>query len=304
VQNPIDVPYLNIELPFYEEAVRVRIEVDGTLFDTIPLPSGPAPSLTLFKPTSVEEVQDFLEITWNTTSDVDDVDTLEYRVEYSNDDGQTWQVIAASANGQSLRADLRSLPGSNNQSHVRVHAFGSQGTATSVSEAFSVPMKSPELLITKPYLGALTAISVVSDDGPFMLAARAVDAEDGNLSGAVQWSSDIAGDLGSGSELSVPLGVGSHVITAQVADSDGQVAASSFTLRVRDSLLLNVDSDSDGISDLYDNCLFEINTEQRDTDDDGYGNLCDPDFDNGGNVDFADLAYLKSKFFPGCGYGS
>jgi hypothetical protein len=36
---------------------------------------------------------------------------------------------------------------------------------------------------------------------------------------------------------------------------------------------------------------------QRDTDRDGYGNYCDPDFDNNGTIDFADLAYLKSKFF-------
>ena len=36
---------------------------------------------------------------------------------------------------------------------------------------------------------------------------------------------------------------------------------------------------------------------QRDTDGDGYGNICDPDFDNSGFINASDLAYLKSNFF-------
>ena len=35
----------------------------------------------------------------------------------------------------------------------------------------------------------------------------------------------------------------------------------------------------------------------RDTDGDGYGNICDPDFDNSGVINASDLAYLKSHFF-------
>jgi uncharacterized protein (TIGR03790 family) len=44
------------------------------------------------------------------------------------------------------------------------------------------------------------------------------------------------------------------------------------------------DSDGDGTSDDDDNCLIVPNTDQRDTDGDGYGNLCDPDFDGDGRV--------------------
>lgn len=57
------------------------------------------------------------------------------------------------------------------------------------------------------------------------------------------------------------------------------------------------DSDNDGIGDLCDNCMDTANTSQQDTDADGYGNFCDPDFDNNLNVDFADLAFMKSAFF-------
>lgn len=66
------------------------------------------------------------------------------------------------------------------------------------------------------------------------------------------------------------------------------------------------DTDGDGIPNRQDNCIFLPNgpvepdaggNSQLDTDGDGYGNSCDPDFDNNVTVDFADLADMKSNFF-------
>ncbi|MDH3587950.1 MAG: PQQ-dependent sugar dehydrogenase [Gammaproteobacteria bacterium] len=60
------------------------------------------------------------------------------------------------------------------------------------------------------------------------------------------------------------------------------------------------DSDGDGVLDLTDNCLEVGNADQRNTDGDRYGNICDPDFDNDEDVDFFDLAQLKAAFLlPG-----
>ena len=54
------------------------------------------------------------------------------------------------------------------------------------------------------------------------------------------------------------------------------------------------DADQDGISDFLDNCLGVYNPDQRDTDGDGFGNMCDPDFDNNGIVNINDLLRLKN----------
>ena len=57
-----------------------------------------------------------------------------------------------------------------------------------------------------------------------------------------------------------------------------------------------VDTDLDGVPDSIDNCATLANANQRDTNDDGFGNLCDPDFNNNGVVDSQDGALLKSRF--------
>lgn len=69
---------------------------------------------------------------------------------------------------------------------------------------------------------------------------------------------------------------------------------------------LLTDSDADGAHDGQDNCIDAANGpllpdaggySQRDTDSDGYGNICDGDLDNsGGIVNFADLAAFKAMF--------
>jgi hypothetical protein len=56
------------------------------------------------------------------------------------------------------------------------------------------------------------------------------------------------------------------------------------------------DGDFDTVANVQDNCTLAANTNQRDTNGDGYGNWCDADLDNSGFVNFGDLAAFKAAF--------
>jgi hypothetical protein len=56
------------------------------------------------------------------------------------------------------------------------------------------------------------------------------------------------------------------------------------------------DTDSDGIGDAGDNCDAIPNPTQTDCDSDGFGNICDCDYDNNGLCDGTDFLTLGSWF--------
>jgi hypothetical protein len=60
-----------------------------------------------------------------------------------------------------------------------------------------------------------------------------------------------------------------------------------------------LDADGDTVVDDADNCVDVPNEDQRDSNGDGYGNLCDPDLNGDEIVNFIDLGMMKSVFFGG-----
>ena len=64
-------------------------------------------------------------------------------------------------------------------------------------------------------------------------SAVANDAEDGSLDASIEWASSINGSLGTGSTvLTTALNKGSHVITARVTDSNGNVISKALNLTI------------------------------------------------------------------------
>lgn len=55
--------------------------------------------------------------------------------------------------------------------------------------------------------------------------------------------------------------------------------------------------DGDGIAAIEDNCTEVFNPDQRDTDADGFGNICDGDFNQDCLVNFNDLLAMRDTFF-------
>lgn len=56
------------------------------------------------------------------------------------------------------------------------------------------------------------------------------------------------------------------------------------------------DQDSDTVLDQVDNCVLVSNTTQGDSDLDGFGNICDADFDQNNAAGVSDFTLLKSAF--------
>jgi hypothetical protein len=99
---------------------------------------------------------------------------------------------------------------------------------TATSSTTLVVIAPPTVTILAP---ADDAIVDVSD--PVTLTASAQDLEDGDVSGAVVWSSDRQGALGTGGMIAVSaLVLGPHVLTATIADSDGLSAQASVSVDV------------------------------------------------------------------------
>ncbi len=61
------------------------------------------------------------------------------------------------------------------------------------------------------------------------------------------------------------------------------------------------DMDDDGVNDAVDNCLIVPNSDQVDTNADGYGNICDPDLNNDDEVGIQDFNLFRGAFGASCG---
>jgi hypothetical protein len=118
---------------------------------------------------------------------------------------------------------------------VTVTAVDSQGNQDSATLALTVNT-APEVTLTSPSEGS---IWLDTDSVPF--AATASDVEDGDLSAALAWSSDVDGAIGSGGSFQLStLSLGPHQITASVTDSLGVPASAGLSLTVHSAVFPNV----------------------------------------------------------------
>jgi len=86
----------------------------------------------------------------------------------------------------------------------------------------------PAVTITSPADGAsFTSGSSIS------FAGSASDAEDGDLTGSLVWTSSLDGPIGTGGSFSATLSDGTHTISAAVTDSGSLTGSASITLVVQ-----------------------------------------------------------------------
>ncbi len=120
----------------------------------------------------------------------------------------------------------------------------------------------------------------------------------------IPWTSSASSSIGwtatNGSEYELALAECADGIDN---DRDGLIDLDDPDCAEPNDPLEAPDADGDLVEDDLDNCIDVPNGDQRDSDLDGYGNVCDCDLNNDWMVDFLDLGVLKSRFFtsdPDC----
>ncbi len=167
-----------------------------------------------------------LTIAW--TGSDGDGDVLSYSVYYGAD-GRTWLPLASDIHETFVVVDPGELPGSS-VAMVRVVASDGLNTVAAESGTFTVGAKAPRVELLAP--GEESQVSVHT---PLLLEGRAYDLEDGALpDGALNWSSDLQGALGSGALVLATLERGAHTITLTATDSDGASSSASARIEVVD----------------------------------------------------------------------
>jgi hypothetical protein len=165
-----------------------------------------------------------------TASDLEDGD-LAAQIAWSSDvDGALG--MGGSVTGVSLSTGVHVITAS------VTDGDGAAGSDTITLTVQSVPMVN----ITAPADG-----TTVHAGTPVDLSATGTDAEDGDLTAQIEWSSDRDGALGTdGSLTGVSLSAGVHLITASVTDDNGATGTDTITVTVNAVPVVTIGAPTDG----------------------------------------------------------
>ena len=170
---------------------------------------------------------------------------------------------------------------------------------------------SPPLTVQQPYDPVEGPLPPVANPGgpysasvgePVLFDGSGSIDPDGGAIVAYDWGFG-DGNSGTGENPSnIYTSDGIFPVTLTVTDDMGQTSEPVSTMATINPLI-EPDDDNDGVLNGQDNCIDAPNgplipdaggNSQRDTDGDGYGNICDADFDNNGIVDPGDFSTMKA----------
>jgi PKD repeat protein len=119
---------------------------------------------------------------------------------------------------------------------VTLSVTGDDSTTGITTKTVPVGPRPPVVTITEPPEG-----TTVIEGDLITFTGTAIDAEEGDLTGSLSWSSDLNGVIGSGGSFSTnTLTVGTHTITASATDSGGLQGSATITVTVKMAGLLTV----------------------------------------------------------------
>lgn len=128
-------------------------------------------------------------------------------------------------------------------------------------------------IVNRPVVQILAPLpgAQVVEGRELLLTGIASDAEDGDLSAGITWTSSLDGVIATGASATVSLSKGTHTLAASVTDADGYSPGDPPQVTVT----VAPDDDGDGVPGTIDNCPLTANPDQADADADGVGDACD-----------------------------
>jgi hypothetical protein len=219
----------HIRIPWVEETAAVVFKYNGMEIGRRQASAG-VPVVTLLSPNGGETWGQTGAQTIAWTARDPDGDKLTYMVDYSQDNGATWQTLAANIVDTQLDLDdISSFPGGT-AALIRVTATDGFNTAWDTSDSsFSVEVKGPSVHISSPTQG-----TTLTFGSPLILWGLGTDPQDGPLADtAFTWNSSRDGILGSSSLLlNQTLSVGEHTLTLTGTNSAGYTSSQSINILV------------------------------------------------------------------------
>ena len=209
---------------------RVDIDGPGGTLTTIRAGIHP-PTVQLLGPNGGESLAGAkIPVAWS-ASDVDG-DPLTFLIQYSRDNGSSWEVVAQNLTGSSVDIEAVNLP-AGSSALVRVTANDGIHSASDQSDAsFTIPNHAPTAEIVEPPADATIAIGQT-----IRLTAEAYDIESGSMTAdQLDWYSDRDGYLGAGSDIATTLSEGAHEVRFRADDDRGGLTTDTVRVTVAGSL--------------------------------------------------------------------
>jgi hypothetical protein len=217
---------ININLPYQGGLGRIVVLKNNALVGEV-LRSANNPELILLNEPFINEELMNLTIEW-LGSDPDN-EPLSYFLHYRKSESEPWYPIAANLSETIYSINLSQLPGG--LCSFRVTASDGINLAYAYTEPIQLPPRSPSAAILND------EVEEVEEGEPVLLRGLAFDSYHGIITDEnLFWSSDIDGDLGSGSALLTPLSSGPHEISLTAYDQEGNITVVTSKLWIGEIL--------------------------------------------------------------------
>lgn len=226
--SDINSLFISELVPYVVGTMHVDIEGPGGILLKRISAGTAQPTITVTAPNGGETLTgDPITVSW-IASDPDN-DPLTFHVQYSPDNGITWETVAQNVTENSVKVDPSNIV-AGTRSRFRVWVSDGIHTTSDISDAsFTVPNRVPTAQIIEP-----SSDVTIAAGETLGLVGKAYDVDTGTMDDArLEWRSNIDGLLGHGDRVSInSLSIGTHTLTFRADDGAGGMASDTIEVTV------------------------------------------------------------------------